>query len=51
MLKTNHTQRSNVYAKSNIAKQSNRRTDKVANKRKKHQIEGREEEAYQWIPG
>jgi len=32
MLRTNHNQRSNIYAKSNIAKQLNQRTTKVANK-------------------
>ena len=50
MLRTNHNERSNIYAKSNIAKQLNWRTNKVANKRKKHQIEEKEEETYHWIP-
>jgi len=46
MLRTNHTQRSNIYAKSYVAKQLNQTTNKVANKLKKHQIEGREAETY-----
>jgi len=46
MLRTKHNQRSSIYAKSNIAKQLNRRTNKVANKRKKHHIEEKEEETY-----
>jgi len=46
MLRTNHSQRSNPYAELNIAKQLNWRTNKLANKQKKYEIEEKEEETY-----